>query len=329
MHMLLAMRIIATSFVCLFAVQTPIAVEAFATLPRFGGGARGGTSAIAAVTAAEAIATFEASQRESVERIAAAIPDLTPKPDFCWVTGVTIAGCPATLDARDAPGPANIAWMSSLCVATKLSALTIFNGPLTDVPHLLSRCAVVGNDDTLSFALDFRPRAYGAYEMKQPDGSYPGPDVLGRQAFEYSGARRDFESKFGVDQVVAFMESTAASFQGGTPSSSSSLTELDQLTRGPLALYMTMPLTDANVAAVVAAREIAASYWLGWATDKSHGHKPGAPVNTQYVYDSKYKQNSYLALLPIYTELYGPQDGAALAAADSGPLDEGYVGGGS
>lgn len=90
-----------------------------------------------------------------------------------------------------------------------------------------------------------------------------------------------------------------------------------------------MPLTDANVAAVVAARETAASYWLGWATDKSHGHKPGAPVNTQYVYDSKYKQNSYLALLPIYTELYGQQDGATLAAADSGPLDEGYVGGGS
>ena len=321
---------ISATFVCLFAVQTLSTVEAFAPLPQFGW-ARGCRSAIAAVTAAEAISTFDASQQESVERIAAAIPDLTPKPDLSWSTGVSIAGCLATLDARDAPGPANIAWMSSLCVATKLSALTIFNGPLTNVPHLLSRCAVVGkDDDTLAFALDFRPRAYGAYEMKQPDGSYPGPDVLGRQAFEYSGARRDFESKFGVDQVVAFLESTAASFASGTPSSpSSSLTELEQLTRGPLALYITMPLTDANVAAVVAARETAASYWLGWATDKSHGHKPGAPVNTQYVYDSKYKQNSYLALLPIYTELYGPQDGAVLAAADSGPLDEGYVGGGS
>ena len=278
-------------------------------------------------TASEAIATFDASQRVSVDAIAAAIPDLTNKPDCSWVSGVSIAGCPTTLDARDAPGPANIAWLSSLCVSTKLSALTIFNGPLTDVPHLLSRCAVVG-DSTLSFALDFRPRAYGAYEMKQQDGSYPGPDVLGRQAFEYSGARRDFETKFGTEEVAAFMASTTASFEGGVPSTAA-LTELDQLTRGPLAIYMTMPLTDANVAAVTAAREKAASYWLSWALDKSHGHKPGAPVNTQYVYDSKYKQNSYLSLLPIYSDLYGPTDGAGLAAADSGPLDEGYVGGGS
>ena len=295
---------------------------------------RSATSSSSAA-AANAIATFDASQRATVERIAAAIPDLSPKPDRSWgvSTATTIGGCLATLDARDAPGPANIAWMSSLCIESKLSALTIFNGPLTDVPHLLSRCAVLQDDTTLSLALDFRPRAYGAYEMKQPDGSYPGPDVLGRQAFEYSGARRDFESKFAVDQVVAFMASTAASMDGGSvvevPATTTTTTESDRLTRGPLALYMTMPLTDANVAAVTAAREMAASYWLGWATDKSHCHKPGAPVNSQYVYDSKYKQNAYLALLPIYTEMYGPQDGATLAAADSGPLDEGYVGGGS
>jgi hypothetical protein len=31
----------------------------------------------------------------------------------------------------------------------------------------------------------------------------------------------------------------------------------------------------------------------------------------------------------VYIEMFGSDEGARLAAADSGPLDEGYVGGGS
>lgn len=57
--------------------------------------------------------------------------------------------------------------------------------------------------------------------------------------------------------------------------------------------------------------------------------RPGAPVNTQYVYDTKFKQNAYGALLDEYSALFGPQDGQRLAVGDSGPLDEAYVGGGS
>mmetsp|Transcript_1455 Transcript_1455/g.1954 ORF Transcript_1455/g.1954 Transcript_1455/m.1954 type:complete len:343 (+) Transcript_1455:119-1147(+) len=278
-----------------------------------------------AQSSANPIAAFEASQAESVNAIAAAIPDLAPKPDNSW-TGETIAGCQAKLDARDAPGPANIAWLSSLCVDTKISSLTIFNGPLTDVPHLISRCAVI--NDELSFFLDFRPRAYGAYEMIQPDGTYPGPDVLGRVAFEYSGARRAFETNFGNDELTSFLTATLSLFEGAVPRTSG-ISEFDQLTRGPLTIDMTMPLTDANVAAILTARQQAASFWLKWALDDSHGHRPGAPINSQYVYDSKYKQNCYSALLPIYTDWFGDADGSKLAAADSGPLDEGYVGGGS
>jgi hypothetical protein len=52
-------------------------------------------------------------------------------------------------------------------------------------------------------------------------------------------------------------------------------------------------------------------------------------VNSQYVYDSKYKINAYGALLEVYSGFFGQKDGAQLAAADSGPLDEAYVGGGS
>lgn len=285
------------------------------------------TFATLQATAADAIATLDTSQAATVAKICEAIPVLQSKLDLSW-TAESIGGCTAKLDGREAPGAnGNIAWLSSLCIESKLSALTIFNGPLTDVPHLLSRCAVVGADK-LNFVLDFRPRGYGAYEMVDADGNYPGPETLGRAAFEYSGNRKDYDTKFGNQEVVAFMGSTFASFEGATRSDAQP-TELDLLTRGPLYLDAIMPLTDANVAAVAAAREKAASYWLGWALDDQHAHRPGAPVNTQYVYDTKYKQNCYGALLPVYSQLFGPDEGAKVTAADSGPLDEAYVGGGS
>ena len=84
-----------------------------------------------------------------------------------------------------------------------------------------------------------------------------------------------------------------------------------------------------NVGIVLAAREKAASLWLEWALDSSHGHRPGAPINSQYVYDSKYKINAYGVLLDVYVKLFGQSEGEKLAAADSGPIDEAYVGGGS
>jgi hypothetical protein len=275
------------------------------------------------------MATLDASQRSTLDTIAAAIPALQPRPDLSWpAASVAIGGSPASLDGRDAPGAnGNVAWLSALNVASKISSLQIFNGPLTDVPHLFSQCRAI-SDTELSFVLDLRPRAYGAYELRRDDGTYPGPDELGRAAFTYSGNRMEFDTKFGTPAVAAFLESTLASLQGATPNSIPP-TPLDVLTRGPLCMDVTVPLSDANVAAVVVARETAANYWLGWALDAEHAHRPGAPVNSQYVYDTKYKQNAYGALLPVYSTLFGAEDGASVTAADLGPLDEGYVGGGS
>lgn len=183
------------------------------------------------------------------------------------------------------------------------------------------------SDNTMSFALDFRPRGYGAYEMKDAEGNYPGPDVLGREAFTYSGNRKEYEAKFGTPEVEAFMQSTLASFEGAIVDSTP-LTEFEQITAGPLLLKVNMPLTDGNVAAVTVAREKAADYWLTWALQDGNAHRPGAPINAQYVYDTKYRQNCFAALLPVYNTAFGA-DGASLTAAESGPLDEGYVGGGS
>lgn len=276
----------------------------------------------------DAISVLEASQAETISKISATISDLASKPDFTWSStdSITVDGCVTTVDARDAPGPANIAWLAGVCVDSKMSSLTIFNGPLTGVPHLLSRCSIVG--DQLYFKLDFRPRCYGAYEMRREDGTYPGPDELGRKSFEYSGARNEFDSSFGNEEVQEFLSSTLASFEGAT-SHDPNPHELDLLTRGPLHTSLIMPNTPENVAAVVAAREKAADFWLGWAIDSQHEHRPGAPVNTQYVYDTKFKLNAYGALLEEYSNIFGAEDGKKLAVGESGPLDEAYVGGGS
>ena len=153
-------------------------------------------------------------------------------------------GYAVKLDASDAPGPANVAWFSDLCVDETFSSLTVYNGPLSDVPHLVSRCVVTDGGE-LEFFLDFRPRAYGAYDLRDADGNYPGPEMLGRQAFEYSGARKDFDAKFGTEEVVGYFEEVRGKFEGVTDEpglGDDSLSEVEKLTRGPLAMHVTMPL---------------------------------------------------------------------------------------
>lgn len=253
----------------------------------------------------------------------AAVPELAEKPDCAW-TSETVAGSPAVLKAYDAPGPPNVAWVSALSVPSRLSSMTIFNGPLTDIPHLVSRCVV--SDDSMEVLIDFRPRVNGAYDTVRPDGTYPGPDEIGRAYFALSGARKDME-KFYTPELEGFYCDFAAALEGVSPVLP---TELDLLTRGPLAVSLKMPITDFNVQAVCAARSAAVDAWVRWVLEgDEHVHRPGAPVNTQYVYDTKFRQNCYGALAEAYGRAFGPEEGAKVAAADSGPLDEAYVGGGS
>ena len=185
-------------------------------------------------------------QTQLVATIAAAIPDLAVKPDASIdaASSFLVGGNQVKLDASDAAGPANIAWLSDLCIDNTLSSLTIFNGPLNDVPHLISRCAIT-NGDTLNFFLDFRPRAYGAYDKRDADGNYPGPDTLGRQAFEYSGARKDFETKFVTEEISQFFDDIMSKCEGVVKNPNlgdDSLIEAESLTRGPLCIDVSMPL---------------------------------------------------------------------------------------
>mmetsp|Transcript_5237 Transcript_5237/g.12521 ORF Transcript_5237/g.12521 Transcript_5237/m.12521 type:complete len:391 (-) Transcript_5237:74-1246(-) len=309
---------------------TPAAASEAPATPAAPAPAAATPAPVASAGGGDGVAALAASQAASVAKIQAGIPDLAVKPDFTISESLSTSEA-ITIDAFDAPGPANVAWIASVSVSDKMSSLTIFNGPLTDVPHLVSRCSVVPGG--LHWKLDFRPRCYGAYEMRKEDGSYPGPDVLGRKSFEYSGARNEFNSKFGTEEVQAFLQSTIDSLEGDIVKDyeieGASGHDEDLLTRGPLYTSILMPNTPANVAAVVKAREQAADWWLGWATDNQHEHRPGAPVNTQYVYDSKFKINAYGALLGEFKAMYGAEDGQKLAVGESGPLDEAYVGGGS
>ena len=208
------------------------------------------------IEASTSISKLEASQALVLAKIALSIPDLALKPGVGYdASSGFVVGAPGDrvkLGASDAPGPANVAWLSDLCVDSRLSSLTVYCGPLTTVPHLISRCAVsvVGEDGSggkrLELFLDFRPRSYGAYEMRNPStGGYPGPDVLGRKSFEYSGARKDYETKFGTEEVATFLAGVRSSLVGAVDNpglGDAGLSELETLTRGPLALDVTMPL---------------------------------------------------------------------------------------
>jgi hypothetical protein len=138
----------------------------------------------------------------------------------------------------------------------------------------------------------------------------------------------EFDNKFGNNELQTFLMKTLDSLQNAKIYDADP-SELDKLTRGPLYTCWEIPVTDENIAAVVTAREKVVDFWLSWQKDPSNEHRPGAPVNTQYVYDTKFKQNAFGSLLEEYKAIFGPEDGKKLAVGDSGPLDEAYVGGGS
>ena len=260
------------------------------------------------------------------QQLVQAIPSLKVRPDFS-TDGICYGG---RINGYEAPGvEGNVAWMSSVYLPDKVSSLTIFNGPLTNVPHLVSRCCIRGDDaQNIYFTLDFSPRAYGAYEKRDAEGNYPGPEELGRVAFEYSGNRMEYESNFGTPQVVDFIQSTLSNLVGATPNNRP-LSDDDLLIRGPLLIDVIVPATESNIVTMVAARATAANYWLQWAISDAHNHRPGAPINSQYVYDTKFKLRAYGALLRFYSTIFPESDALQIASGESGPLDEAYVGGAS
>jgi len=267
-------------------------------------------------------AALAASQSATVEKLKAARA-LEPKdyPAEQGFDSFSIGDGQGTITAYEAPGKANVAWCSSLNVAgtaLSMSSLTIWCGPLMDVPHLVSRTVVT--DSSCDLYIDFRPRAYAAYETRQDDGGYGEP--TSRDWFGFKSARDEFEQKFFTPDVDSW---AGAIRNQGAPKPKA--TGDDLLYRGPLTIDISLPASDESVALAAKACAEAADIWMTW-MDTTEPLPAGMKVTSTYAYDTKMRAQTFGVMAGFYSALFGDQ-GKNLAAADAGPLDEAYVGGAS
>jgi hypothetical protein len=272
--------------------------------------------------ASASAAALAASQADTIEKLKAA-RSLEPKdyPAELGFGSFSIGGGSGTITAYEAPGKANVAWCSALNIAgpaLSMSSLTIWCGPLMDVPHLVARTVVT--DSSCDLYIDFRPRAYAAYETRQDDGGYGEP--TSREWFGFKAARDQFEQNFFTPDVASW---TDAIRNQGTPKPKA--TGDDLLYRGPLAIDISLPANDASVALCAKACAQAADVWMKW-MGTTEPLPAGMKVTSTYAYDTKLRAQTFGVVAGVYSSLFGNQ-GRNLAAADAGPLDEAYVGGAS
>jgi len=280
-------------------------------------------SAAAAFSPKDAAAPLFAAQQAALAKIQAALPlDAKTYPaDLGLDTFTTSNGGNGEMQSWEAPGPANIAWVSDLRIEgpTTVASLTVWCAPLKDVPHLCVR--TTATDAGVDVLMDFRPRAAVGYETMLEDGTYPEPDS--REAFMNKGNRADLDKRYydGVRDLCASV--------GGEAAPAGSLADLKKQAASPVSVDARLPADDASVAKAAALYEPAVDAFLGWCADDQHELKPGMQVTSTYARDTKVRANNYGILADYYGELFGKDEGANIAAGDAGPLDEAYVGGAS
>lgn len=281
-----------------------------------------GTAPVTMSLAASAAPTLAGAQATAVDRIKAS-RNLEPKdyPREQGFDSFTVGDAQGTITAYEAPGKDNVAWCSALNIGGPsicVSSLTTWCGPLYEVPHLCTRTVVT--DSQVELFIDFRPRAYAAYETRLDDGSYGEPNS--REWFGYKGARDGFGALFFTPEAEAW---AAALKTQGSPKPKA--TGDDLLYRGPLAIDISLPATDESVALCAKASTEAVDMWINWC-ETTEPLPAGMKVTSTYAYDTKMRAQMFGVLVSIYENLFGAQ-GRSLAAADAGPLDEAYVGGAS
>ena len=242
----------------------------------------------------------------------------------------TMAGSTGTIKAYEGPGTPNVAWCSGLQMsggAVGRASVTAFCGPLTDVPHLIAACGY--SNGGIDLYIDFRPRAESAYDPACATlADYPDPDT--REAFAEGGNRKDFAGAFFTDDAEAAKANLLA-LDGATPTSISK-EQMTMISAGPLLVDLRLPATADAANAAAAACTAACERWLNWmltAEENKRGLPAGMRQTATYTRDTKVRQQHFGFLLSKYSALFGPVEGKDLTAADCGPLDEAYVGGGS
>jgi len=119
---------------------------------------------------------------------------------------------------------------------------------------------------------------------------------------------------------------------GASPAAPLSKAETATISASPMLIDLRLPCSEAAATAAAAACTAAVDRWLGWmegAEEMGRGLPAGMRQTATYTRDTKVRANHFGFLLSKYMALYGDADGKELAAADAGPLDEAYVGGGS
>ena len=257
---------------------------------------------------------------------------LVPKddPKDLGFDSFTMAGAAGTINAYEGPGAPNVAWCSGLQMKgpeLARASITTFVGPLTDVPHLVAMAGI--SDGGIDLYIDFRARAECGYDPSCATlAEYPDPET--REAFAESSNRKDFASAFYTEEAAAARAALLA-LPGATPAPVTK-EQVNTISAGPLLVDVRLPLDEASAAAAAAACTDACERWLSWmltAEDNKRGLPAGMRQTATYTRDTKVRQQHFGFLLSKYTPIFGPEEGKELTAADAGPLDEAYVGGGS
>jgi len=289
------------------------------------------TRDVAPATAGGAADTVADWQPAMLSKITSTL-NLQPKDDPADLgfDAFTIGGSSGTVLAYEGPGAPNVAWCSGLQMKgsdVARGSITAFCGPLTDVPHLVAMCGV--SNGGIDLYIDYRPRADCAYDPACASlAEYPSPET--REAFAEGGNRKDFAAAFFTEEAEA-AKATLLAVPGATPSSVTT-EEVAAISAGPLLVDLRLPLDDTSAAAAAAACTAACERWLTWMTtaeENKRGLPAGMRQTATYTRDTKVRQQHFGFLLRKYTSIFGAAEAQALTAADAGPLDEAYVGGGS
>ena len=252
---------------------------------------------------------------------------LLPKEDYAADYGFdsfTLEGKPGTIKSYEGVGSPNVAWASGLLVDGHRAGITVFCGPLTDVPHLV--VSIAADDSGIDLYIDFRTRCDAAYDPALATlEDYPDP--TDRDMFAQGSNRKDLKEAFYTEEVEAWRSGLLAL---GTPNPLLSAEQTATISASPCLVDVRLPLSAAPAAAD--ACTAAVDRWLGWMTSAGEMGRElpaGAKQTATYTRDTKVRANHFGFLLGRYMSAYGDALGKDLASADAGPLDEAYVGGGS
>ena len=153
----------------------------------------------------------------------------------------------------------NVAWCSGLTSSGGVDrgSVTVWNGPLTDIPHLTAASGV--SDGGVDLLIDFKVRAECAYD---PSGEYAEPDS--REAFMQGSNRKDFAADFFTEEVTAWADGLRT-LDGATDAESIDAATMATLGASPVRVCLRLPLSADAAAAAAAACERAVDLWLSWA----------------------------------------------------------------